>query len=290
MSAAAGPHGPRLPPPYRLLALDSVASTMDEARRLAEEGAEEGTLVWAREQRGGRGRLGRNWYSPRGNLYFTLILRPGRISVLPIVEDHVRLVDEPSRRQPVDTDTALQFLLQALAAVALGEAIGTVSPPVEVTYKWPNDVLLQGSKVAGILLESRAASEERLAYLLLGCGVNVAHFPQDPELKATSMHFEGVPKSVTPEELLGAFSRHVLSRVSRRVEDGFEAIRRAWLRHAAGLGEEILVRLPHEVLKGRFRDLDQEGYLLLEMADGEERRISSGEVFLTERKHAAGDR
>lgn len=265
MSAAAGPHGPRLPPPYRLLALDSVASTMDEARRLAEEGAEEGTLVWAREQRGGRGRLGRNWYSPRGNLSFTLILRPD----CPAIE-------------------AAQ--ISFLAAVALGEAIGTVSPPVEVTYKWPNDVLLQGSKVAGILLESRAASEERLAYLLLGCGVNVAHFPQDPELKATSMHFEGVPKSVTPEELLEAFSRHFLSRVSRWVEDGFEPIRRAWLRHAAGLGEEILVRLPHEVLKGRFRDLDQEGYLLLEMADGEERRISSGEVFLTERKHAAGDR
>src|SRR5690554_2656714 len=251
MSAPEQREGPKLPPVYRLVALESVGSTMDEARRLAEEGAEEGTLVWALEQTSGRGRLGKSWHSPRGNLHFTLILRP---------------------EVPLAEAAQISFI----AAVAMGEAIGTVSPPIEVTYKWPNDVLLQGNKVAGILLESRAASEERLAYLLLGCGVNVAHFPQDPELKATSMHFEGVPKSVTPEELLEAFSRHFLSRVSRWVEDGFEPIRRAWLRHAAGLGEEILVRLPHEVLKGRFRDLDQEGYLLLEMADGEERRISSG--------------
>jgi len=264
MSGSVLTEGPRLPPAYRLVALDTVESTMDEARRLAEEGAEEGTLVWAREQTAGRGRRGRNWHSPRGNLYFTLLLRP-------------------------ECSAAQAAQISFVAAVALGEAIGTVSPPIEVTYKWPNDVLLQGSKVAGILLESRAAPDGGLDYLLLGCGVNVAHFPPDRELQATAMHFEGVPKEVTPDELLEAFSRHFLSRISRWVEDGFEPIRRVWLRHAQGLGEEIEVRLLQETLKGRFRDLDPEGYLLLEMEGGGQRRISSGEVYLTERRHAAGD-
>jgi len=247
---------PRLPPLYRLVALDQVGSTMQEAQRLAEEGAEEGTLVWAQAQTAGRGRLGRAWQSPRGNLYFTLILRP-------------------------DCAAAEAGQISFIAALALGEAIGTVSPPIEVTYKWPNDVLLQGSKVAGILLESRAAPAEGLEYLLLGCGVNVAHFPADEAFSATSLYHEGVPEEVTPAELLEAFARHFLSRASRWVDEGFAPIRRAWLRHAAGLGEEIEVRLPRETLRGRFKDLDADGCLLLELEGRQERRITSGAVYLT---------
>ena len=108
----------------------------------------------------------------------------------------------------------------------MGEAIGTVSPPIEVTYKWPNDVLLQGNKVAGILLESRAAADGELEFLLLGCGVNVAHFPVDLGRTATSMHYEGVPKDVTAADLLEAFGRHFLSRVSRWIDDGFAPVRK----------------------------------------------------------------
>jgi|SRR5690554_381323 BirA family biotin operon repressor/biotin-[acetyl-CoA-carboxylase] ligase len=265
MSAPEQREGPKLPPVYRLVALESVGSTMDEARRLAEEGAEEGTLVWALEQTSGRGRLGKSWHSPRGNLHFTLILRP---------------------EVPLAEAAQISFI----AAVAMGEAIGTVSPPIEVTYKWPNDVLLQGNKVAGILLESRVAADGELEFLLLGCGVNVAHFPVDLGRTATSMHYEGVPKDVTAADLLEAFGRHFLSRVSRWIDDGFAPVRKTWLRHAAGLGEQIEVRLPTETLSGRFVDLDDDGCLLLEMEGGNQRRISSGEVYLTEQGHVAGDR
>lgn len=228
---------------------------MDEARRLAEtEAAEDGTLVWAREQQGGRGRQGREWASPRGNLYLSLVLRP-------------------------DCEAAEAAELGFLAAVAMAEAIGSVSPPVEVTFKWPNDVLLHDRKVAGILLESRSAAGGGLEYLILGCGVNVAHFPRDTAYPATSMHFEGVPKEVTEVELLAAFSRHFLSWVNRWLDQGFAPVRKAWLRHAASLGERIEVRLPKETLSGIFRDIDAQGYLLLELDDGQVRRVSSGDVF-----------
>ncbi|MGM0561986.1 MAG: biotin--[acetyl-CoA-carboxylase] ligase, partial [Pseudomonadota bacterium] len=139
----------RLPPAYRLVQFSAVGSTMDEARRLAEEGAEDGTLVWAQEQTKGRGRQGRDWSSPTGNLYLSLVLRPEC---------------EPSQ--------AVQ--LGFVTALAIGDAIGAVSPPVNVTYKWPNDVLLNNGKVAGILMETRSRAEGGIDHLILGCGINIA--------------------------------------------------------------------------------------------------------------------
>lgn len=244
---------PRLPPVYRLHAHDSLGSTMDEARRLAEAGDEDGTLVWAREQTAGRGRLGRGWASPRGNLYLSLLLRP-------------------------ECAPAQAAQLGFVAALALGEAIGSISPPVDVTYKWPNDVLLHGRKVAGILLESRSTPEGALDWLVLGLGANVASHPKDTPYPATSLRFEGVPRDVDEIDLLEAFARYFVNWASRWLEDGFAPVRAAWLRHAERLGEEIEVRLPNQTLTGTFRDLDGEGHLLLGQPEGV-RRIAAGEVF-----------
>jgi BirA family biotin operon repressor/biotin-[acetyl-CoA-carboxylase] ligase len=244
----------RLHPAYRLVALDSVTSTMEEARKRAEDGAEDGTLIWAREQTAGRGRMGRTWASPRGNLYFTLILRP-------------------------DCAPAQAAQLGFIAALALGEAIGSVAPPLDVTYKWPNDVLLSNRKAAGILLESHALADGHLDYLLLGCGVNVGTFPKDAAFPATSLRYEGTPATVTEVELLEAFSRFFLSWVNRWLEDGFARARTAWLDHAAFRGERIEARLPKETINGIFRDLDEGGHLILELEGGEERRIAAGEIF-----------
>ena len=230
---------------------------MDEARRLAEAGAEDGTLVWAREQTAGRGRQGRTWLSPRGNLYLTLVLRP-----------------DCAPRQAAQLGFA--------AGVALGDAIGSVCPPLDVTYKWPNDVLLNGRKVAGILLESKADTEGGLEWLLLGVGANVASFPKDAAYPTTSLRFEGTPAEVTEVDLLEAFARHFMAWVSKWLDDGFAPLRAAWLAHAANKGAEIQVRLPQTRLSGIFRDLDQEGHLLLETPDGRLRTIAAGDVFPSE--------
>ena len=245
----------RLPPAYRLIAMESVGSSNDEAKTLANAGAEEGTLVWAREQTKGRGRLGRSWDSPRGNLYLSLILRP---------------------------ECALMEAAQLgfVAALAIGEAIGAIAPPMlEVTYKWPNDVLVHGRKVAGLLLESKTAADGTLEWLILGIGVNVQSHPNDARFPATNLIFESVSPEVDEAAMLEAFSRHFLTWVNRWTEDGFAPIRRAWLAHAHGLGDTIEVKLAHGTVRGTFNDLDANGALILESPETGRRVVAAGDVL-----------
>ena len=257
MSADAGDaRQPKLPPAYRLVALDSVESTNDEAKRLAREGAEDGTLVWAREQRGGRGRYGRGWQSPRGNLYLSLVLRPDR---------------------PLNEAMQLGFV----AALALGDALGIVLPPLaETRIKWPNDVLVNGKKVAGLLLEAETGPDGALAALVLGLGVNVAHHPEETTFPATNLRAEGAGGDVDEVSVLEAFARHFLTWVNHWLDEGFAPVRDRWLKRAVGVGEQVEARLVHETVTGTFRDIDETGALVLETPDGGQRRIAAGDIYL----------
>ena len=137
---------PLLPPFYRLLGFAELDSTNEEAKRQATAGAPEGALVWARAQSAGRGRRGRRWVSEPGNLYLSILLRPSF---------------------PPATAAQLGFA----AALAVGEAAAAALPAgADVAYKWPNDVLISGRKASGILLESQAAGEGRLDWLVVGIG------------------------------------------------------------------------------------------------------------------------
>jgi BirA family biotin operon repressor/biotin-[acetyl-CoA-carboxylase] ligase len=242
-----------LPDGYRLVAFDRVGSTNDEAKALAHAGAAQGTLVWAGEQTAGRGRRGRAWASPPGNLYLSLIERP-------------------------DCAPAAAAQLGFVAALGLGEAIiDLAGPALPLAYKWPNDLLLGGRKLAGILLESETRGSGRLDFIVLGLGINLAAAPQDVEYPATSLAAEGAG-AIAPAALLTAFVRRYDAWAARWREAGFAAVRAAWLARAGGIGDEIRVRLPGATLSGRFRDLDADGALLLDAADGS-RRIAAGDVF-----------
>lgn len=245
---------PRLPPECRLLCYDSIGSTNDEAKRLASGGAEEGTLVWAREQTAGRGRRGRVWLSPRGNLYVSLILRP-------------------------DCPPGSAAQLGFVAGLAVGGALRAILPRVDrLAYKWPNDVLINTRKIAGVLLESETVGSEKLSFVVVGVGVNLMASPQGTELPATSIMEEGFGE-VMPEVMLEEFAAHFQLWLARWRAEGFAPVRAAWLAAAAILrGEPIRVRLESRALCGRFLDLDREGNLLLDCA-GECRRIAAGEVF-----------
>jgi BirA family biotin operon repressor/biotin-[acetyl-CoA-carboxylase] ligase len=245
---------PDLPPAYRLIARDTVGSTNEEAKALARQGAEDGTIVWAREQTAGRGRDGRQWNSPRGNLYCSLILRP-------------------------DCAPAQAAQISFVTALGVGGALASVLPPLErVQYKWPNDVLLGDAKVAGILLETESGGADTLAWLVVGVGINLASHPDNTPYPATDLRAR-TGDTVTPEEMLAAFGRHFLIWANTWMEEGFAPVRAAWGQWAKGKGETVRVRLPNETLTGTFVDLDTDGALLLETAPGTRRRVTAGDVF-----------
>ena len=253
---------PNLPSAYHLISLDSVDSTNAEARRRAAMGEEEtpdGTLIWAKEQSEGRGRRGRTWVSPPGNLYCSLVLRP---------------------------DVALQRAAEFsfIGALAMFDTLGTIGEAGhQVQLKWPNDILLNEHKVAGLLLETESTGSGVADWIILGLGLNVAVFPGDTEFPATSLRAEGW--GATEIDGLESFCRHFLKWTNIWLAEGFAPIRKNWLWRCHGKGEEIEVRLENETLTGVFEDLDERGALMLKTSDGM-RKITVGDVFFSSPEEA----
>jgi BirA family biotin operon repressor/biotin-[acetyl-CoA-carboxylase] ligase len=244
----------RLPEGFVLHPHDRVASTNDEALRLAEAGAPAGTVVWAGEQTRGRGRHGRTWASPPGNLYASVLLRP-------------------------DCQMAVAAQLSLVAGLALGEALVGLGPPdLDLQLKWPNDVLIDGAKTAGILIEGASDAAGRAAWVIVGSGVNLISSPQGTPYPATCLAREGFA-AATPQTVLEAYLAKLDRWLGRWQQAGFGAVRSAWLARGFGLGGEIHLRLDRDELKGRFLDLTDTGSLLLEQAGGRRREIAAGEVF-----------
>jgi len=236
---------PVLPDGWTLVALESVGSTNDEAAHLAEAGAPEGTVVWARQQTGGRGRRGRVWASPIGNLYSSTILRP-------------------------DCPAARAAELGFVAALAVADIVPSGR---DVRVKWPNDVMVDGGKVAGILPESSIGQGGNAEHVVMGIGVNVGFAPNLPE-----MRYPGARLGGTVEAALERLTAALAERVAEWRRDGFETVRAQWLARAGPLGLEVDVKLGDEVVRGRFAGMDREGALLLDTAAGP-RRIVAGELL-----------
>ncbi|UCH74649.1 MAG: biotin--[acetyl-CoA-carboxylase] ligase [Rhodospirillales bacterium] len=243
-----------LPAGYWLVVHETIDSTNAEAARLAQQGAADGTVIWARHQTAGRGRHGRRWQSPEGNLYCSLLLRP-------------------------EAPPAKAAQLSLAAALALGDALDDLLPAASrPAFKWPNDVLIGGRKVAGILLESSGSHDGCLDWLVVGCGLNVRHFPEGTDHPATSLHAAGVANAVVGD-LLAAFVHAFAGWRARWQRSGPGPLREGWLARAAHIGGEIAVRLPGDELRGRFAGLDAAGALLVDLPDGSRRTVSAGDVF-----------
>jgi len=253
-ASAGGAHDfPHLDPFYRLNNFDELGSTNVEARRLAEAGAPEGQLIWTRMQGEGRGRRGREWSSPPGNLYASLLLRPDCAPY-----------------------TAAQ--ISFVAALAIHDVVANALRNPEHAYvKWPNDVLIGGRKTAGILLESKIGAAGGLAWLVVGVGINILSHPEEVERPATSLRAEGADISV--EEALGAFATAFLRFYRQWQSTGFAPIREAWLDRARGIGAPIDVRLDKENFSGIFEGLGENGALRVQTEAGL-RIVTAGDVFL----------
>lgn len=255
----------QLPSPYVLVELDSIDSTNAEAKRLADEGAPDCTLVWAKTQTAGRGRRGREWVSVQGNLYFSIILR------MPY---------------PMQAMTQLSFV----AANAVADAVQVLTPPgTFVNVKWPNDVLVEGQKISGILMEALPDFEsDAFDWLVLGIGLNVATHPvvEDGAFPATSLAAQGVTgQGLDVALILDTLAKRFLAGVATWRNLGFGPIRRHWLARARGVGGPVTVRLPNETLEGIFGALDENGALILHRDGQPNRVITAGDVFVPPTPH-----
>jgi len=236
----------------RIVYLTSTTSTMDVARQGAEAGAPDGTIVFAEEQTKGRGRFDRAWVSPSGkNLYLTLVIRPplGRLRSLGII---------------------------APLAVALAVEDSTGLRP---RIKWPNDVLIDGRKLSGVLIESEI-SGSAVQYALVGPGINVNFdIEQSPEIAAiaTSIKRE-LGREVSREELLAAFLNHfeALYEDAPKGDAAFQE----WRSRLDTLGREVCVTFGDQLYEGTAEDVDRDGNLILVQPDGSRRIVEAGEVTL----------
>lgn len=235
------------PPGWRLRIEESLPSTSDLLLRLAAAGEPEGLAVMARRQTGGRGRDGRSWESPAGNLYLSLLLRPGT----------------PAR------DAARWSLI---GAVAMAEAVEPdLADPAALRLKWPNDLLLGGAKLAGVLCESGATPEGRMEWVILGFGINLAVAPAVPGRVTTCLAPPGAAPA--PEAVAARLLRAVEAWRERPMAD----LVAAWLRRGPRPGERLTLRGAAGETSGTFAGLAEDGALLLDTGAGP-RRFGSGEI------------
>ncbi len=260
---------------------EKVTSTMDIARKLAEKGEPEGSVVIAEKQVAGRGRFRRKWYSPAGGIFFSLILRPG---ILPEEVGKINL----------------------LAAVSLAETLKELyALPAKI--KWPNDVLVRGKKISGILIEMNTkidginpaapltdrtsrnkAREERditrcgVNWVVLGIGIN-ANNPQKSSAcrylyPATSVK-EEFGKEIPGKVLLKRLLREMEKKYFEAKRKGFSGLLKKWKRLSDTLGREVKLDTAQGVFFGKAVDLDSEGALILKLSNGEEKKILAGDCY-----------
>ena len=232
-----------------------TTSTNDIIEKLARDGVKEGVVVFAESQTKGRGRLGRKWASPaKKGLWFSLLLRPD-------------LRPHETTQLTVASATALRRAIEAQSGL-------------EPEIKWPNDILVHGKKVAGILTEMNA-EVDRVKYVIVGIGVDVNLSQRDfpPELKkiATSLKIE-TGKAVSRAELAVNILRELDIDYQRVRANDFDEVAEEWEKHCATIGEEVVIRTGPREIRGRAESLAEDGALLLRTEHGRPERIVGGDV------------
>lgn len=256
MSAEPAGELPAWPEGVARHALAEVDSTNSEAARLAPRLVQP-TWILARRQTEARGRRGRAWVAPEGNFFATLVMRP-----------------------PGDPAAAAQRSF--VAALALADALGAAAgPAAALSLKWPNDVLLNGGKVAGILLESTGQGG-RVGHLAIGIGVNLVAAPPPEAVEPGAARPVSVMGEtglrLSPETLLDLLAPAFARWETQLSTWGFASLRTAWLARAARLGQKIIARTMTETIEGTFETIDEAGALVLRTGQGR-RVIPAADVY-----------
>jgi len=244
----------------RIETFDTLGSTNEEALARARKGERGPLWITARRQTSGRGRRARPWISEAGNLSASLLL------------------SDPC---PPDRAAELSFV----AALALHDAIVEAAPALgpRATFKWPNDVLIDGAKVAGILVEGESAGSALAA--VIGIGVNCVSHPDGTPYPATNLAAAGAV--VSADNLMLALARTMTSRLAQWDRGGgFASVRADWLKRAGGIGRDLRVAVGGREIVGRFESLDEAGRLVLRLPTGTAEIVAAGDVFPVTRESA----
>lgn len=243
---------PNLLNDYHLLSFDSLDSTNEEAKRLAKGGGCHGAVIWAKRQEAGKGRLGRKWVSEEGNLFVSILLKP---------------------EKPLAEFSQLSFV----AGVAALESVKPLLPNGKALQcKWPNDLLLSGRKIGGILLESFQC--ESGAWVAVGVGINVESAPPKTEFPATCLKDAGV-ELVSAKIILSRFIHHFIESYNAWDAKGFAPVRKQWLQSAWGVGDRLRARMEGGEVEGVFEGIDAHGSLLLTLDNGKKQHILAADIF-----------
>lgn len=246
---------------YHLLSYDVLDSTNDEAKRLAGGGASHGAVIWAKRQTAGKGRMGRQWMSPEGNLYVSILLSP-----------------------PCELPECSQ--ISFVTAVAAYETLTPIIPDEGVVAcKWPNDMLFDNRKLGGILLESFTTITEtgkERQWVAVGVGINIDAYPEETAFPATCLRSSGV-EIISAKIVLSRFVYNFIHAYDTWCNSGFESIRARWIESAWRLGFPTEVVVGNDHYSGTFQGIDDYGRLQLQEHNGQIRSISAGDVLFKER-------
>ncbi|MBQ8481696.1 MAG: biotin--[Alphaproteobacteria bacterium] len=233
---------------WQIIRFKKLNSTNDKA--LEQSSIAKGCyVIRADEQTAGRGRRGRVWQSLKGNLFFSLLLE-------------------------FKTENIGELVI--ISAVSLYQSIKQINPDADVLLKWPNDVLLNGSKVSGILLEKAAGN-----YMVVGIGVNIEQSPQNSDLLYQATSLKEAKINITSDDFLTLYINIFSNNINILNTEGFESLRLFWNKNAKATGKEILVRQEKRNIRGIFKGIDEKANLLLEK-DGKTEKITFGDVFYEE--------
>lgn len=226
---------------------DEVTSTMDVARGLAMKNCPDFTIVIAERQTAGRGRMKRVWLSPGGGLYFTIVLRP---PVPPV----------------------LSYRINYAASMILAKTIRRIYN-IEAVVKWPNDILVDDKKIAGLLSEMEAESD-RVTYLNVGIGINVNNDPPVEPMASSLKRIVG--REISRKQLLSEFLDRFEDRINSRPLNNVIS---EWKAYAVTLNRRVKIVTNHEVSEGLAVDVDENGALMLALEDGSLKKILYGDCF-----------
>lgn len=242
---------------FNIVEYDMVGSTMDTAFELLEQGFPKENrikIILAKTQSAGRGRHGRTWISPSGNLHKSLILKLNNY------------------------DARTIYQLSFVMSVALHRVMSNLMDGEKPKNKWPNDLLIEGKKIAGVLLEAHPAYNA----VIIGIGLNILKKPENLMYPATSLHSHGI--YLSPKSLATQIGRQFQELLKSWEEGNFNNIVQEWKQQAWGIGKEASILYKQQVLRGTVYDIDDNGFLLLKEASGRIERIFAGDIIIEEKE------